>query len=129
MKKAKKMKSNFCSLVCSKRTVITVIATLAVVAVVILVACGVMRNHFHSMMKNPEVMAQHKAEKMAKRFDLNDAQKAQVQKFMLADIKNMKAMREAKMAKRKTDMKSVLTPEQYAKWEAKMEKRMKKWEN
>ena len=123
------MKNNFCALLCSKRTVITVAATLVAVVVVVAIACGVMRGHKRDMMKNPEAMAQYKAEKMAKRYDLDDAQKTKLQTLLAADIKSMIATRSAMMEKKKATMKAVLTPAQYAAWEKKMEKKWKKWQN
>ncbi|MDI9313898.1 MAG: Spy/CpxP family protein refolding chaperone [Hydrotalea sp.] len=123
------MKKNFWSLVFSKHTLISVVSTLAVVIAVVAIGCGVMRNHFRDKMKNPEAMVQHKVDKMARKMDLNDSQVAQIKTFMLADFQTMKSNREAMMEKRKSQMKSVLTPEQYARWEEKMEKRMKKWSN
>ncbi len=125
----KNLKKNLWSLVLSKHTLVSVACTLVVVIAVMVVGRVMVHNHFRNMKQNPEAMIQHKVGKMAKHLNLNDSQIAQLQKLMLADFQTMKANRDALIAKRKSAMKSVLTPEQYAMWEKKMEKRMKKWQN
>ena len=92
--------------------------------------------------KSPEEMAQLKTERMAQKLDLTAAQKNQLQALNLRQAEEMKAMREsmkgsedrtkirearkASHDKWQAELKSILTAEQYAKYEADHEQMQQK---
>ena len=67
-----------------------------------------------------EQMAQRKADRLKEKLTLTDAQTKQVYELNLQQIKDMQAQREQMRAARQAEtnkMKSILTPEQFAKWQ------------
>lgn len=79
--------------------------------------------HQSRMMKErptAEQMAQRKADRLKEKLTLTDAQTKQVYELNLQQIKAMQAQREQMRAARQAEtnkMKSILTPEQFAKWQ------------
>ena len=79
--------------------------------------------HQSRMMKEcptAEQMAQRKADRLKEKLTLTDAQTKQVYELNLQQIKDMQAQREQMRAARQAEtnkMKSILTPEQFAKWQ------------
>ena len=95
-----------------------------------------------SMQKNPAQMEQKRADKlkmMQTELNLTNAQVAQIKALQdkkmaerKANVPQMQAERKAKMEQMKAkkeqwnaEMKQILTPEQYAKWEMKKQEKMK----
>ncbi len=67
-----------------------------------------------------EQMAQRKADRLKEKLTLTDEQTKQVYNLNLQQIKEMQAQREQMRAARQAEankMKSILTPEQFAKWQ------------
>lgn len=67
-----------------------------------------------------EQMAQRQTERLTKELSLTEAQAKQVYDLNLAEIKAQEAQRQQEMAERKAraeKMKSILSDEQYAKWQ------------
>lgn len=72
--------------------------------------------------RNPKEVAAKRAEHMATELGLNADQRTKLEAIFLHEAEQMKAIRE----KHEAEMRSVLTPEQYAAWEKKREERKAK---
>lgn len=78
--------------------------------------CAQNMQHRSRMMKDRptvEQMAQRQTDRMKEKLSLTDEQAKQVYAYNLQQIKEMRAARQAEAAK----MKSILTPEQFEKWQ------------
>jgi Spy/CpxP family protein refolding chaperone len=65
--------------------------------------------------RDPKEIAAKRAERMATELGLNAEQRTRLEAIFLYEAEQMKAIRE----KHEAEMRSVLTPEQYAAWEQK----------
>jgi Spy/CpxP family protein refolding chaperone len=65
--------------------------------------------------RDPQEVAAKRAERMATELGLNADQRTRLEAIFLHEAEQMKALRE----KHDAEMRSVLTPEQYAAWEQK----------
>ncbi len=72
--------------------------------------------------RDPKEVAAKRAEHMATELGLNADQRTKLEAIFLHEAEQMKAIRE----KHEAEMRSVLTPEQYAAWEKKREERKAK---
>lgn len=72
--------------------------------------------------RDPKEMAAKRAERMATELGLNTDQRTKLEAIFLHEAEQMKAIRE----KHEAEMRSVLTPEQYAAWKKKREERKAK---
>lgn len=115
-KSAKNNARNFWCMVFSLRTLITVLATLAVLFIGMWAVCGIKKTMKHSGEYNPSMRAEKMSERMAKKLNLTAEQQTQVKSLMLAKIQQRMAMKQ----QMREDMKAILTPEQFAKFEKKM---------
>ncbi|PVY39241.1 DUF4890 domain-containing protein [Pontibacter virosus] len=105
---------------------------------------GAMKNR---VQKSPEAIAQMKTDRLAQKLELSAAQKNQLQELNMRQAQEMKAMRESHKAtgektpelraqmqearkanheKWQTELKSILSAEQYAKYEANREEMKQK---
>jgi protein CpxP len=72
--------------------------------------------------RDPKEIAAKRAERMATELGLNSDQRTKLEAIFLHEAEQMKALRE----KHEAEMRSVLTPEQYADWEQKREEKRAK---
>ncbi|MGI9461755.1 MAG: hypothetical protein ACR2NY_04190 [Alphaproteobacteria bacterium] len=122
IKKTSSKKNHWCHLICSKRTIITVLATILGLLIIKWTICGISSLIHGKRSYSIADKAEYKAEKMGRHMRLSDSEVTAVEAAILKYFSGKQQARETWM----NDMEAILPARAYKKFERKMKRRKKR---